>query len=124
MGFNMSIHEELAAAGIVVYKPKGCDDWWVHAGNVLEDGKHFKTYDEARANAVSRLPVKSCKFSGTVRYNRGLGIEYFNLPLPVEAASIPEAQEKARLAAESYVQTTPGMEKAAIQEVKIRPIMA
>jgi hypothetical protein len=66
------------------------------------------------------LPPSTKTFDVIVRYNRGLGPEYVNLD-SVAASTIKDAQNIAQIQANELLKY-PGMEKAIINEVKIRPI--
>lgn len=74
----------------------------------------FSSYEEALdyANSILKPPVIS-NYLAIVRYNRGLGIEYKNLPI-IQAFSLEEAQ---RIAANIAEKT---LEGADIREIKVR----
>ena len=123
----MNIHAELARDGIVIYKE---GDWWfAHKGDPCANC-NFKTYEEAMAHAVTLLnkPEPLQKYSVTVRYNRGLGVEYLSLP-PIEAKGsyLTSKQEEADSLAQEVVASyfkKPGLEKAVVNEIRVRPITA
>lgn len=79
-----------------------------------------ETYDEAVATAQHILqvakPTVQQTFTAIVRYNRGLGIEYRNLPV-IHATTLEEAQTAAARMAEKLL----GGPKVVIQEIRVRP---
>jgi hypothetical protein len=75
--------------------------------------KKFDNMDDALAFLRDDLKIPSNKFSVIVRYDRGLGIEYKNLP-DIEARTLEEARLLAQTEAEKLVQN--------IKEIRVRPL--
>ena len=87
-----------------------------HNELVLKDSE-FETYDKAMEFAIYNLqnPVKK-SWSVQVRYNRGLGIEYRNLP-DVDFETYEQAIDFATLQTESLFKG----QKVIVSEIKVRP---
>ncbi len=82
--------------------------------SLILEPKEFESYEKAVEFVKTLMKKEFSNFNAIARYNRGLGIEYKNLPL-IEAKNIDEAREKAQvlghqLIGESY-----------IIEIKVRP---
>jgi hypothetical protein len=89
----------------------------VPANQTVIKEKEFDSYDVAVEAAAEMLrQPQAIEWASVARYNRGLGIEYRNLPL-VRAASVEEAQALSEQLAERVL-GGPGVE---IKEVRVRP---
>lgn len=75
----------------------------------------FSCYEEASTWALNNLHARIADWIVTVRFNRGLGIEYKNLP-DVQACTREEAKNKAKNLAELHF-TDP---KVVLSEVRVR----
>lgn len=97
--------EELIKKGFVIY-PKGTEFALQKVSTPFSpeklEEKTFSSHQDAVDFAESFGQNKLRTFSGIVRYNRKLGIEYKNLPI-IEANNMEEAHEKALLLAQKIV---------------------
>lgn len=111
--------QELMLNGFVVYAKEDkffLEKIAVPIFNVTITPQIFDNYDQAIAAAYSLLEqqAKIREFTATVRYNRGLGIEYKELPI-IYAENIIEANKKAQILAEQFLLN------ANIIEIRVRP---
>jgi len=85
---------------------------------LIAKGHTFEEAVEMVYEAIQRAKSQNAvgEFTAIVRYSRGLGIEYKNLPV-IQANNIEEAQMKAAEAAEKIL-GGPGVD---IREVRVRP---
>jgi hypothetical protein len=81
--------------------------------------------EECKKHGIDITPLipKPTLFSfvATALYDRGLGPEYITLK-PLAAKTIAEATQLAEESALFHFKTTQGFEKAALKEVRIKPI--
>lgn len=125
---NRETHLKLTGAGVHIY-PSECGKGWAAEKVPTPDYPQAEApvFSETYAGALEQgrgwlRSYHGCRtYSVMMRYHRGLGVEYRNLP-PVEATSPQEAQQLAEASAVSYVASAPNMEKAVVQEVRIRPV--
>ena len=77
------IYKELLNLGFIIFQ--NADKFAVqkvslpHSPQVLES-KEFKTYEEAINFAKSYIAKKNQSYHAIIRYERGLGVEYFSVP--------------------------------------------
>ncbi len=108
---------ELTGLGFVVC-PNGQGKWEVVR---FFDGKIVfataDTYEEAVGQAHEKLrQPKLQEYTATVRYHRGLGVEYKTLPA-IQALTLDEARRAASEQAEQLL----GASGVEIREVRVRP---
>ncbi len=82
----------------------------------------FDTFEHALDHAMTLVDKwekepRKFLFSAVIRYNRGLGVEYKNLPV-IYATSIQEAKVQAHEEALKALD-----DKAFIKEIRVRPII-
>ncbi len=115
---------DLITNGFII-RPSGTgQQWYVEKSAVmccpnLADSVVCETYEEAISMAQKMLDSMSNKFfefTAIIRYNRGLGVEYKNLPI-IQAKSIDEA----RILAETEAINLLG--EVDIGEIRIRPVV-
>lgn len=89
----------------------------VPANQTVINEQEFDSYDVAVEAAVEMLRTpQAIEWTAIARYNRGLGIEYRNLP-DVRATTAEEAQSLADQQAEKLL----GGPQVEINEVRVRP---
>lgn len=81
---------------------------------IVLPAKEFESYEQAVEFVKTLIKKEFSNFSAIARYNRGLGIEFKNLPL-IEARNIDEAREKAQVLGSQIVG------ESHIIEIRVRP---
>lgn len=88
----------------------------VPESNYSIDATECDTYGEAIELAIETMKKpRLVTWSGIVRFNRGLGIEYKNLTL-IESENYEQACEIARLQVEDFFKN----QKVVVSEIKVR----
>jgi hypothetical protein len=88
----------------------------VPESNFTIEAKECDSYGQAIEFAIEMLKKpRILKWSGVVRYNRGLGIEYKNLSF-IESENYEKACEIAKLQVEDFFKN----QKVIISEIKVR----
>lgn len=82
--------------------------------SLILEPKEFESYEKALEFTKTLNKKEFSNFSAIARYNRGLGVEYKNLPL-IEAKNIDEAREKAQALASQIIN------ESHIIEIRVRP---
>lgn len=119
------ILRDLIANGFVI-RPQG-EQWLVEKLPLPDSSWRLEpvtctNYEEAVCLASQMLQDKKnetplLEWTATVRYNRGLGVEYRNLQ-PIQASTAEEAKEKALCEAQKLLS---GERVLDIREVRVRP---
>ncbi len=111
------LSKELTASGFIVY-PHGSRFTMMKVATPVDDRVmepvNFDTYEEAADKANELYIYREYTFTAIARYNRGLGIEYRNIP-EFTAANKEDAASIAQEKAEALL----GPE-ADIREVRVR----
>jgi hypothetical protein len=111
------LNKELTASGFIVY-PHGSRFSMMKVATPVDDRVmeplNFDTYEEAANKANELYVFREYSFMAIARYNRGLGIEYKNIP-EFSAATKEEAEKIAWEKAEALL----GPE-ADVREIRVR----
>ena len=109
--------KELTLNGFVIYPS---DDKFIlqkiNTPNnpLILEPKKFESYEKALEFTKTFTKKEFSNFVAIARYNRGLGIEYKNLPL-IEAKNIDEARAKAQILGNQIIG------ESHIIEIRVRP---